>query len=150
MSINLEAILKGGLAGICLGLLTISLIGSILYFIYKAMDWNPILGFSTATTGGNAVATPAAIAAVSPNFSGMVNIAYGASGCLCGDNRHPHALACCFSYESITKKETGKHGLSTKGIDILIIKPLLHRLLRPSFRFTLWRLGRSDQMQKRL
>lgn len=75
MSINLEAILKGGLAGVFLGLLTILLIGSILYLIYKAMGWNPILGFSTATTGGNAVATPAAIAAVSPSFAGMVNIA---------------------------------------------------------------------------
>lgn len=75
MSINLEAILKGGLAGIFLGLLTVLLIGSIIYFIYRAVGWNPIVGFSAATTGGNAVATPAAIAAVSPAFSSMVNIA---------------------------------------------------------------------------
>ena len=75
MSINLEAILKGGLAGVFLGLLTVLLVGSVIYFIYKACGWNPIVGLSVATTGGNAVATPAAIAAVSPNLAGMVNIA---------------------------------------------------------------------------
>lgn len=75
MSINLEAILKGGLSGVFLGLLTVFLMGGMVYLVYKALGWNPIIGFSTATTGGNAVATPAAIAAVAPIFAETADIA---------------------------------------------------------------------------
>jgi len=75
MSINLQAILKGGIPGIFLGLLTVFFMGSVVFLIYKAFGWNPIVGFSTATTGGNAVATPAAIAAVAPFFADTADIA---------------------------------------------------------------------------
>lgn len=75
MSIDLSAILEGGLLGVVLGLMTVFLTGTTTYYVFKAIGWNPIIGLSEGTTSGNAIATPAAIAAVSPSFAGMVDIA---------------------------------------------------------------------------
>ncbi|KIL42743.1 2-keto-3-deoxygluconate permease [Jeotgalibacillus alimentarius] len=75
MGINFGAILEGGLAGIVLGLLTVFVTGTAGYFVFKALKWNPIVGAAEGSTAGNAVATPAAIAAASAGFAANVDIA---------------------------------------------------------------------------
>lgn len=75
MGINFKAIIEGGLGGIALGLMTVFITGTTGYFVFKALKWNPIVGAAEGSTAGNAVATPAAIAAASTGFASVVDIA---------------------------------------------------------------------------
>src|SRR5699024_1105026 len=75
MGIDFYAIIEGGLTGIILGLLTVFVTGTLGYLVFKAFKWNPIVGASEGSTAGNAVATPAAIAAASSAFAANVEIA---------------------------------------------------------------------------
>ncbi|GIP17814.1 2-keto-3-deoxygluconate permease [Paenibacillus montaniterrae] len=75
MGINFEAIIKGGLSGVLLGVLTVLLTGGIGYLIFKAIGWNPIVGASEGSTAGNAVGTPAAIAAANATFAPIAELA---------------------------------------------------------------------------
>lgn len=75
MGIDFSSIIEGGLGGIVLGLLTVFFTGTVGYFVFKAMKWNPIVGAAEGSTAGNAVATPAAIAAASPAFAANVELA---------------------------------------------------------------------------
>ncbi len=76
MGINFKAIVEGGLSGVALGLMTVFITGTAGYLVFKALKWNPIAGAAEGSTaGGNAVATPAAIAAASAGFAANVEIA---------------------------------------------------------------------------
>ncbi|HWO78454.1 MAG TPA: 2-keto-3-deoxygluconate permease [Bacillus sp. (in: firmicutes)] len=75
MGIDFGAIVEGGLTGILLGLLTVFVTGTAGYFIFKAFKWNPIVGAAEGSTAGNAVATPAAIAAANASFAQYVDLA---------------------------------------------------------------------------
>jgi len=75
MGINFSSIIKGGLSGILLGVMTVLLTGGIGYFIFKAIGWNPIVGTSEGSTAGNAVGTPAAIAAANASFAPIAELA---------------------------------------------------------------------------
>ncbi|MFD1851445.1 2-keto-3-deoxygluconate permease [Oceanobacillus bengalensis] len=75
MGIDFGSIIEGGLAGIVLGLLTVFVTGTAGYFVFKAFKWNPIAGAAEGSTAGNAVATPAAIAAASTAFAANVELA---------------------------------------------------------------------------
>ena len=75
MGIDFSAIVQGGLAGIALGVITVLLTGTVGYFVFKSLGWNPIVGASEGSTAGNAVATPAAIAAASGAFAANVELA---------------------------------------------------------------------------
>lgn len=75
MGINFTAIIQGGISGIMLGVVTVLLTGTAGYFVFKAMKWNPIVGAAEGSTAGNAVATPAAIAAANVSFVSMVDLA---------------------------------------------------------------------------
>lgn len=75
MSIDFKSILSGGLSGVILGLLTVFVTGTAGYFVFKALKWNPIVGAAEGSTAGNAVATPAAIAAANASFASVVDIA---------------------------------------------------------------------------
>ena len=75
MGIDFNAIIDGGLAGILLGLMTVFITGTVGYFVFKMMGWNPIVGASEGSTAGNAVATPAAIAAANAAFQPLANLA---------------------------------------------------------------------------
>lgn len=75
MGIDFGSIIDGGLSGVILGLLTVFVTGTVGYFVFKAFKWNPIAGAAEGSTAGNAVATPAAIAAASAGFSANVDIA---------------------------------------------------------------------------
>lgn len=75
MTIDLAAVLEGGLAGIVLGVLTVFLTGSTCAFLFKKIGWNPVVGAAEGAVAGNAIATPAAIAAVSTSFEPIAGIA---------------------------------------------------------------------------
>jgi 2-keto-3-deoxygluconate permease len=75
MSIDFKAILEGGLSGVLLGIMTVFFTGTAGYFVFKAFRWNPIVGLAEGSTAGNAIATPAAIAAASAAFAGVTELA---------------------------------------------------------------------------
>ena len=75
MGINFTAIIEGGLAGIALGVLTVILTGTTISMIFKKVGWNPIVGVAEGAVAGNAIATPAAIAAVNASFAPQVELA---------------------------------------------------------------------------
>ena len=62
MTINLGAIVQGGLAGIALGVLTVFLTGTTVSYLFKKIGWNPILaGAAEGAVAGNAIARPAPV-----------------------------------------------------------------------------------------
>ncbi|MBT2757415.1 2-keto-3-deoxygluconate permease [Mesobacillus foraminis] len=75
MGIDFGAIVEGGLTGILLGVLTVFVTGTAGYFLFKALGWNPIVGAAEGSTAGNAVATPAAIAAANASFAAYAELA---------------------------------------------------------------------------
>ncbi|MDQ0339669.1 2-keto-3-deoxygluconate permease [Caldalkalibacillus uzonensis] len=75
MGINFEAIIQGGLSGVMLGVATVLLTGTAGYLVFKAFGWNPIVGAAEGSTAGNAVATPAAIAAANASFASVADLA---------------------------------------------------------------------------
>lgn len=75
MGINFNAIIKGGLSGIMLGVITVILTGGGLYVLFKMLGWNPIVGAAEGSTAGNAVGTPAAIAAANVAFAPIAELA---------------------------------------------------------------------------
>jgi len=73
--INLGAVLSGGLSGIVLGLLISPITGALVYFGYRFIlrrGGKSGLGFAAGTTAGNAIATPAVVAAADPSFQPYV------------------------------------------------------------------------------
>ncbi|WP_068725228.1 2-keto-3-deoxygluconate permease, partial [Tepidibacillus decaturensis] len=75
MGIDFGKIIEGGLSGILLGVMTVFLTGTAGYFIFKMFGWNPIVGAAEGSTAGNAVATPAAIAAANATFASVADLA---------------------------------------------------------------------------
>ena len=64
-NMSLITIAKAGVPGIILGLITVLSTGVLTYFIYSAIRRKPDpMGMAIGTVGGNAVATPASVAAV--------------------------------------------------------------------------------------
>ncbi|MCU6747101.1 MULTISPECIES: 2-keto-3-deoxygluconate permease [Lachnospiraceae] len=64
-NMSLITIAKAGVPGIILGIITVLSTGVLTYFIYSAIRRKPDpMGMAIGTVGGNAVATPAAVAAV--------------------------------------------------------------------------------------
>ena len=71
--LSFQTIIKAGIPGIILGVLTLIVTGVPSYFIYKwlvpkKMRRTAAVGAGVGTTAGNAIATPAAIAAVDPSW----------------------------------------------------------------------------------
>ncbi|WP_059105359.1 2-keto-3-deoxygluconate permease [Shouchella shacheensis] len=75
MNISFTSIVEGGLPGVLLGVLVVLVTGLGGYFAFKLFKWNPLVGASEGSTAGNAVATPAAIAAASSAFAYNVELA---------------------------------------------------------------------------
>jgi len=73
--INLETIYKGGFSGILLGLLTVVVCGFFTIFMDKVSGGTGVAGAANASTAGNAVATPAAVAMVDPSLTATAAIA---------------------------------------------------------------------------
>lgn len=75
MSIDFNAILTGGLAGVLLGVATVVLTGTAGFLVFRLIGWNPIVGAAEGSTAGNAVATPMAIAAANQVFAPVAQLA---------------------------------------------------------------------------
>lgn len=75
MNINLSSIIEGGLGGIALGVMTVIFTGGAAYLVYAKFGWNPIVGASEGSTAGNAIATPAVLAAANPAFAAHMELA---------------------------------------------------------------------------
>ncbi|MDS6428005.1 2-keto-3-deoxygluconate permease [Clostridioides difficile] len=72
-SINLASILKGGLSGVLLGLISVFVGGIFIVFCDKFIGKRPgYAGWAVATTAGNAIAVPAAVALVDPSWQPYV------------------------------------------------------------------------------
>jgi 2-keto-3-deoxygluconate permease len=71
---NLETIVKAGGHGILLGVVA-SFTGIGAYILLKWFKEEPIIGLATGSTAGNAVATPAAVAAADPTMAAIATIA---------------------------------------------------------------------------
>lgn len=75
-ALNLGQLVKAGMPGILLGVLCTVLTGFGGYFTLKLLKAkNPQIGAAIGTTAGNAVATPAALAAIDPNLTDIAEIA---------------------------------------------------------------------------
>lgn len=78
--LSLQTLVKAGLPGILLGLFTILVTGIPSYFIYKWLvpkkyRHSCVAGAAVGTTAGNAIATPAAIAAIDPSWLPYAEVA---------------------------------------------------------------------------
>ncbi|MGE0971853.1 2-keto-3-deoxygluconate permease [Klebsiella sp. WOUb02] len=74
-NINLDMLVKGGLAGICLGVLTTFVGGFFNIRVDRLVGGSGIAGAAASSTAGNAVATPLAIAQVDPSFATIAEAA---------------------------------------------------------------------------
>ncbi|MBS3983598.1 MAG: 2-keto-3-deoxygluconate permease [Dethiobacter sp.] len=76
--INLGVIVTGGLSGLVLGLLISPITGGLVYLGYRYIlrrGGKSGIGFAAGTTAGNAIATPAVVAAADPTFLPYVGTA---------------------------------------------------------------------------
>jgi len=71
---NLSTIAKAGGPGIILGIIA-AFTGIGAYVLLKLFKEEPIIGLATGSTAGNAVATPAAVAAADPSLAAIATIA---------------------------------------------------------------------------
>lgn len=72
-SINLANVIKGGVSGVLLGLITVGVGGAFIVFCDRVIGKRPgYAGWAVATTAGNAIAVPAAIALVDPAWEPYV------------------------------------------------------------------------------
>ncbi|WP_097028411.1 2-keto-3-deoxygluconate permease [Clostridium peptidivorans] len=71
---NLETIVKAGVPGILLGIIA-AFTGIGAYVLLKLFKEEPIIGLATGSTAGNAVATPAVVAAADPSLAVVATVA---------------------------------------------------------------------------
>lgn len=76
--INLTAVVNGGVTGLILGLIISPITGGLVYLGYRYIlrrGGKSGIGFAAGTTAGNAIATPAVVAAADPTFQQYVGTA---------------------------------------------------------------------------
>jgi 2-keto-3-deoxygluconate permease len=73
--LDFNTIVKAGLPGILLGVITTFLGGIFNILADRAVGGSGICGAAASSTAGNAVATPAAIALIDPSMLPLVNVA---------------------------------------------------------------------------
>lgn len=96
---NLTTILKAGGPGIILGIIA-SFTGIGAYILLKLFKEEPIIGLATGSTAGNAVATPAVVAAADPSLLAIASIATAqvAASCVVSAIVCPFIVSLAFKY----------------------------------------------------
>ncbi|MDD7383595.1 MAG: 2-keto-3-deoxygluconate permease [Peptoniphilaceae bacterium] len=75
-NINLKQIIEAGIGGIALGIITFVFTGILTYYIYSMIRGKKDpMGMAIGTTGGNAIAVPAAVAMADPSLKSLVPVA---------------------------------------------------------------------------
>lgn len=95
---NLETIITAGGPGILLGVIA-SLTGIGAYVLLKLFKEEPIIGLATGSTAGNAVATPAAVAAIDPTVVTIATVATAQVAAACVVS----AIVCPFIVSAVFK-----------------------------------------------
>ena len=96
---NLETIVKAGGPGIILGVIA-AFTGIGAYILLKLFREEPIIGLATGSTAGNAVATPAAVAAADPTLAAIATIATAQVAAACVVS----AIVCPFIVSFVFKR----------------------------------------------
>ncbi|MDD7794398.1 2-keto-3-deoxygluconate permease [Clostridium sp. 'White wine YQ'] len=96
---NLETIVKAGGPGIILGVIA-AFTGIGAYVLLKLFKEEPIIGLATGSTAGNAVATPAAVAAADPTLAAIATIATAQVAAACVVS----AIVCPFIVSFVFKR----------------------------------------------
>ena len=74
--INLVNVVKGGVSGVLLGLITVFVGGAFIVLCDRMISRRPgYAGWAVATTAGNAVAVPAAVALADPSLADIASVA---------------------------------------------------------------------------
>jgi len=101
---NLNTIVKAGGPGILLGVIA-ALTGLGAYALLKLFKEEPIIGLGTGSTAGNAVATPAAVAAADPTLAAVATMATAqvAAACVISAILCPFIVSFAFKWLSNNK-----------------------------------------------
>ncbi|PXV89152.1 2-keto-3-deoxygluconate permease [Lachnotalea glycerini] len=104
---NLETIVTAGGPGILLGVLA-SFTGVGAYILLKLFKEEPIIGLATGSTAGNAVATPAAVAAADPTLAVIATAATAqvAASCVVSAILCPFIVS--FAFKKLSKSKVMK------------------------------------------
>lgn len=104
---NLETLVKAGGPGILLGVIA-AFTGIGAYVLLKLFKEEPLIGLGTGSTAGNAVPTPAAVAAADPTFAAVATIATAQVAASCVVS----AIVCPFivstAFKMLQKKKAKK------------------------------------------
>lgn len=104
---NLETIVKAGGPGILLGVIA-ALTGIGAYALLKLFKEEPIIGLATGSTAGNAVATPAAVAAIDPTVAAIATIATAQVAAACVVSAIVCPFVVSYAFKVIRNNKTKK------------------------------------------
>jgi Predicted membrane protein len=104
---NLDNIIQAGGPGILLGLIA-SFTGIGAYALLKLFREEPIIGLATGSTAGNAVATPAAVAAADPTFATIAAVATAQVAAACVVSAIVCPLVVTYAFKYLNKRKLNK------------------------------------------
>jgi Predicted membrane protein len=104
---NLETIVKAGGPGIILGIIA-AFTGIGAFILLKLFKEEPIIGLATGSTAGNAVATPAAVAAADPTLATIATIATAQVAAACVVSAIVCPFIVTYVFKILNKNKTKK------------------------------------------
>jgi 2-keto-3-deoxygluconate permease len=104
---NLSTIITAGGPGILLGIIA-SFTGIGAYILLKIFKEEPIIGLATGSTAGNAVATPAAVAAADPTIAVIATVATAQVAAACVVSAIVCPFIVSYAFKIINKKKAEK------------------------------------------
>ncbi|HWT27843.1 MAG TPA: 2-keto-3-deoxygluconate permease [Mobilitalea sp.] len=104
---NLGTIVKAGGPGILLGLIA-SLTGIGAYVMLRLFKEKPIIGLATGSTAGNAVATPAAVAAADPTLAAVATLATAQVAAACVVSAIVCPFIVSYAFKLLQKRQMNK------------------------------------------
>ena len=109
---NLETIVQAGGPGILLGVIA-AFTGIGAYMLLRLFKEEPIIGLATGSTAGNAVATPAAVAAADPTLAVVATVATAQVAAACVISAIVCPFIVSYAFKLLGKKKMEKLGSQT-------------------------------------